>query len=113
MSYIDIEMDEKELRLEYDRKSVIEMEKMGYNALNPGEKVYTTLELLVHGALLKHQPSITKTKAEKVCDFIVTEYGIPDAVQNLNEMLQEVYVLEGKSKKKLERKGIKVQKTPA
>ena len=105
MSYIEVEMNDKVLKLEYDRNSIVEMEKMGYNAIKPTEKIYTNFEIMVYGALLKHQPKTKWKDALEVVQFM--EYGMMDTLQNLSEMINEVFILEGKKGKKLVRKGIK------
>lgn len=109
MSYIDIERkigdEAKTIKLEYDRASIIEMEKMGYNAVNPSDKIYTNYEILVYGAMLKHQPKTTWKDGIEFANFMKAEYGMMDTIENLNEMVNEVFTLEGKSGKKLIRKG--------
>lgn len=108
MSYIDVERtigDKTEtIKLEYDRASIIEMEKMGYNAVNPSEKLYTNYEILVYGGMLKHQPKTTWKDAIEFAEFLQEEYGLLEILSNLNEMVNEVFILEGKGKK-LIRKG--------
>lgn len=108
MSYIDIDRkigDKTEtIKLEYDRASIIEMEKMGYNAVNPSEKLYTNYEILVYGGMLKHQPKTTWKDAIEFAEFLQEEYGLLEILSNLNEMVNEVFILEGKGKK-LIRKG--------
>lgn len=108
MSYIDVERTigdkTKTIRLEYDRASIIEMEKMGYNAVNPSEKLYTNYEILVYGGMLKHQPKTTWKDAIEFAEFLQEEYGLLEILSNLNEMVNEVFILEGKGKK-LIRKG--------
>lgn len=99
MSYIEVEMNDKKLVLEYDRKSIIEMEKMGYNAINPSEKLYTNFEILIYGALLKHQPKMKWDKAMEVIEFMKQEYGMMETVQKLSEMVNDVFTLEGTGKK--------------
>lgn len=103
MSYIEVEMKDETLKLEYDRASIIEMEKMGYNAITPSERLYTNFEILVYGALLKHQPKTKWKDAVEICGFLKEEYGMMDVIQNLSEMVNEVFTLEGKSGKKLVR----------
>lgn len=103
MSYIEVEMKDETLKLEYDRTSIIEMEKMGYNAINPSEHLYTNFEILVYGSLLKHQPKTKWKDAVEICEFLKEEYGMMDVIQNLSEMVNEVFILEGKSGKKLVR----------
>lgn len=102
MSYIEIE--EKGLKLEFDRKSIIEMEKMGYNVVNPSEHIYTNFEILVYGSLLKHQPKTTWENAIEIVEYLKEEYGMMEVVKNLNEMVNEIFTLKGKGKK-LVRKG--------
>ncbi len=108
MSYIDVDRkigDKTEtIKLEYDRASIIEMEKMGYNAVNPSEKLYTNYEILVYGGMLKHQPKTTWKDAIEFAEFLQEEYGLLEILSNLNEMVNEVFILEGKGKK-LIRKG--------
>lgn len=108
MSYIDVERTigdkTKTIRLEYDRVSIIEMEKMGYNAVNPSEKLYTNYEILVYGGMLKHQPKTTWKDAIEFAEFLQEEYGLLEILSNLNEMVNGVFILEGKGKK-LIRKG--------
>lgn len=108
MSYIDVERTigdkTKTIKLEYDRASIIEMEKMGYNAVNPSEKLYTNYEILVYGGMLKHQPKTTWKDAIEFAEFLQEEYGLLEILSNLNEMVNEVFILEGKGKK-LIRKG--------
>lgn len=108
MSYIDVERtigDKTEtIKLEYDRASIIEMEKMGYNAVNPSEKLYTNYEILVYGGMLKHQPKTTWKDAIEFAEFLQEEYGLLEILSNLNEMVNEIFILEGKGKK-LIRKG--------
>lgn len=101
MSYIEFEMKDEVLKLEYDRESIIQMESMGYNAINPSQRLYTNFEILVYGALLKHQPHTKWKNAVEVCEFLKEEYGMTDVLKNLNEMVNEVFTLEGKSGKKL------------
>lgn len=109
MSYIDVERtigDKiKTIRLEYDRASIVEMEKMGYNAVNPSEKLYTNFEILIYGGMLKHQPKTTWKDAIDFAEFMKEEYGMMEVIENLNEMVNEVFTLEGKTGKKLIRKG--------
>lgn len=102
MSYIEIE--DKGLKLEYDRKAIIEMEKMGYNAINPSEHIYTNFEILVYGSLLKHQPKTKWENAVEIAEYLKEEYGMMEIIQNLSEMVNEVFMLKGKGKK-LVRKG--------
>lgn len=102
MSYIEIE--DKGLKLEYDRKAIIEMEKMGYNAINPSEHIYTNFEILVYGSLLKHQPKTKWENAVEIAEYLKEEYGMMEIIQNLSEMVNEVFTLKGKGKK-LVRKG--------
>lgn len=108
MSYIDVDRkigDKTEtIKLEYDRASIIEMEKMGYNAVNPSEKLYTNYEILVYGGMLKHQPKTTWKDAIEFAEFLQEEYGLLEILSNLNEMVNDVFILEGKGKK-LIRKG--------
>lgn len=105
-SYIEIEMNGETLKLEYDRSSIIEMEKMGYNAVNPSSTLYTSYEIMVYGALLKHQPSTTWKQAIEISEFMANEYGMGNVIQELNPMVNEVFHLEGKPGKKLVRKGV-------
>ena len=80
MSYIDVERTigdkTKTIRLEYDRASIVEMEKMGYNAVNPSEKLYTNFEILIYGGMLKHQPKTTWKDAIDFAEFMKEEYGM-------------------------------------
>lgn len=105
MSYIDVDYKEKTLKIEYDRTSVLKMEELGYNAVNPTSKIYTNYEILVYGGLLKHQPKTTWKEGIEIADFMKEEYGMSDVIENLNEMVNEVFTLEGKKGKKLVRKG--------
>lgn len=105
-SYIEVEKDGKTYKLEYDRTSIVKMEEMGYNATNPSAKLYTSFELLVYGGLLKHHPEMKWKDTIDFAEFMKEEYGMTDVLANLNEMVSEVFTLEGKSGKKLVRKGI-------
>ena len=105
-SYIEIEMNDETLKFEYDRSAIIEMEKMGYNAINPTATVYTSYEIMVYGGLLKHQPSMTWKKAIEISEFMANEYGMLNVIQELTPMVNEVFHLDGKPGKKLVRKGI-------
>lgn len=105
MSYIDIEMGEKTLKLEYDRNAIIKMEEMGYNSIDPSSKLLTNYEIMVYGGLLKHQPDTKWKEAIEFSKFLAEEYGIGDVVKELSPMINEVFHVEGKSGKKLIRKG--------
>lgn len=99
MAYIEIEMKNEVFKLEYDRASIIAMEKMGYNAFDPTSQLYTNFEILVRGGLIKHHPRLRQDKIEEITDFIINEYGMLEASQNLSELVNEVFILNGKGKK--------------
>lgn len=109
MAYIEIEMKEETLKLEYDRDAIIKMEEMGYNAIDPTSKgVLTAIEIMVHGGLLKHQPHVNWKKVVEVTEFMKTEYGLGEVVNVLVPMVNDVFQMEGKGKK-LVVKGTKTQ----
>lgn len=108
-SYIEFEMDEKTIKLEFNRDSIIKMEEMGYNAIDPTSKVMTNYEIMVYGGLLKHQPNTKWKDALVIADFLSKEYGMTEVVKHLSVMTNEVFHLEGKPGKILVRKGIQTQ----
>lgn len=55
--------------------------------------------------MLKHQPKTTWKDAIDFAEFMKEEYGMMEVIENLNEMVNEVFILEGKTGKKLIRKG--------
>lgn len=108
MAYIEIEMKDEILKLEYNRDSIIKMEEMGYNAIDPSSKIMTSYEIIVYGGLLKHQPDTTWKKAVEIAKFIQEEYGLTEALNSLAPMVNNVFQMEGKGKK-LITKGSKAQ----
>lgn len=104
-SYIEFEMNDKVVKLEFDRDAIIRMEEMGYNAIDPSSKLMTNYEVMVYGGMLKHQPDTTWKQAIEAASFLAEEYGMLNVVKELNPMVNEVFHVEGKAGKKLIRKG--------
>lgn len=99
MSYTVVEMDGKELKFEYDRTSIIKMEEMGYNAINPSSKIYTNFEILIYGGLLKNDPKLKWKDALPIFEFMKNEYGMMETIETLSSLVNDVFTLEGNGKK--------------
>lgn len=99
MAYIEIEMKDGTLKLEYNREAIIKMEEMGYNAVNPTSKIMTNYEIIVFGGLLKHQPKTTWTEALEIANYLTKEYGLTEVLSQLAPMVNDVFHMEGKGKK--------------
>ena len=98
---VQIEMEDKVYTLEYDRASVMEMEGMGYNAANPTDKLFTNFNLLIRGALLKHHRDLSKHTVDDIISYMEKEYGMIEIITVLSEMVNELFILEGKKKLKV------------
>ena len=107
MSRIRVEVEDKEYVIEYNRDSIIKMEEMGYDALNPASKFLTNFEIMVFGGLLKHQPDTSWKKAIEISEYLRSEYEIDKLIEALNGAINEVFFPKATGKKK---KKLKVEK---
>lgn len=109
MAYIEIEKDDKIIKLEYDRDTIIKMEEMGYNAIDPSSKILTNYEIMIYGGMLKHQSNTKWKDAVEFAKYVSEEYGMMEVIQEMSKLVNEVFQLEGKGNKKLIVKGTKTQ----
>ena len=89
--------NDKEYTLEFNRQSLVEMEKLGFSFNDIGDKVVTSATLMMYGALQKNHKS-TMNVAEQVLDEMLLEYPLDDILTNLTEMITEVFQSGGKKK---------------
>ena len=100
MKRIKLEVLGKELVIEFDRESMIKMEEMGYNAIDPTSKLLTNFEIMIYGGLLKNQPKTTWKEAIEICEGIRTDYDTAEIMPVLSDMINDVFFPGGTKKKK-------------
>lgn len=102
MSRIKVEALGEEIVIEYDRASIVKMEEMGYNALDPTSKMYTNYEIMIYGGLLKHRPKTTWKEATEIASELNENYGMKEILEAISPMIQDVFFPGGieKTKKK-------------
>lgn len=111
MSRIKVEALGEEITIEYDRTSIVKMEEMGYNALDPTSKMYTNYEIMVYGGVLKHRPKTTWKEATEIAEELNREYGLTAIMEAIVPMIQDVFFPGGIEKKRTKKIVFETAKT--
>lgn len=82
-----VEIDDVEYTLEYNRAAIRDMESRGFALSHIEDRIVTSLDLLVQGALYKNHRTIRGERLEELCERIVTEYDSNELISVLTSML--------------------------
>lgn len=107
--YIEVEMNDETIKLEYNRDAIVKMEEMGFNIQEITSKPYSCYEKMLLGALVKNHSDKKMKEAVKIAEFMAEEYGLNEIMTSLSELYKEALHMEGKSGKKLVIKGTYIQ----
>lgn len=83
---ISFEYEGKEYTLEFNRKSVERMERMGFIAEEITQKPLTSLPMLFHGAFYMHHKGVTRDLTDKILESVEK---VSDLIGKLAEMYNE------------------------
>lgn len=78
---IELTYDGKKYALEYTRRTVKQIERMGFDFTQLSSKPFTMMPLLFYGAFLKNHPKVKADKAEAILadmenkDGLIAELG--------------------------------------
>lgn len=85
---IKLNYQDKEYILEYNRKTVSDLESMGFVATELGEKPATMLPLAFRGAFLKNHRFVKQEVIDDIFNHLNNKQGL---IEKLSEMLTETY----------------------
>lgn len=88
-----------EYTLEYTRKTIVQMEKEGFNVADLETKVMTTIPMLYEGAFKCHHPRITQEKLDEIYDSIENKDEFLGALAEMCAEPYEKLMAEPKGKK--------------
>lgn len=103
--YIEVERNGETLRLEYNRDAIVAMEDMGFKLRDVQDKVQSSHEMMIIGALKKNHPEKKMKEASEIAQWMIEEYGIEEIDTVLCDLYMEAIHLKGKGGKKLTIKG--------
>lgn len=106
--YIEVEVNDEKLKLEYNRDAIVKMEEMGFNIQEIASKPYTCYEKMMLGALIKNHSDKKIKESVEIAERLAEEYGLEELMGKLSEIYKDALHMEGKSKKKLTIKGTNV-----
>lgn len=90
MALVNIEISETLYTLEFNRRALVKMEEKGFAIKDVEVKIFTSIEFLFWGALLKHHNGITLQRSNQLLDEVLKEYDVVEVLQTLQELLNEV-----------------------
>ena len=105
--YLEVEVNGETLTMEYNRNAIIKMEDMGFTIEKTHEKLLTSFEQMVYGALIKNHPDKKWSDVVEIAGYLSKEYGLQQVETLLGELYADALHVEGESGKKLELKGTK------
>ena len=74
---------EKEYTLEYDKKSIVAMERRGFNLAQIERMPLTMLTKLMSGAFLMHHPEVSQERAEEIFDHMKKRGELLEALSEM------------------------------
>jgi hypothetical protein len=75
--------------LEYNRASIKQMERKGFSVSEVEKKFFTSLDLMLEGALYKNHPKVTDAQIETFINTVYDEYQVQDLMEVLLEMFSD------------------------
>lgn len=88
MAHISIEVGDKTYTLEYTRDALVKIEKQGFSLGGYTDKVFTSMELMFWGSLMKHHKGISLQASNLILDQVLKEYELETIVSSLNELIE-------------------------